>query len=156
MSWFLIILLVFLGCLLIAIDFVALPTFFVSILGACMTGVGIWQCYEGKGTTAGTILLIAAIVLTLSFVAFFIRSRTWRHFSLNEQMDSKVNTIDDKQITVGTRGTTITRCAPSGNDLFDCETKEVHSQGTFINENRPIEIIEIEGYKITVKEVTEE
>lgn len=155
MSWFLIITLICVGDILLTLEIVALPGFVAGACGIGMLGVGIWQCFAVKGTTAGYIVLLAAIVLFVILMTIFMKARTWHLFTLHEQVNSKVNTVDKNAITVGTRGTTVSRCAPTGKALINGQLEEVHSLGDFINEGRPIEVLEIDGYKITIQEVTE-
>lgn len=155
MSWFLIITLIIVGDILLTLEIVALPGFVAGACGLGMLGVGVWQTFAVKGATAGYIVLLAAIILFILLMVIFMKSRTWHLFTLNEQVNSKVNTVDKSTIAVGTRGTTVSRCAPSGKALINGQLEEVHSQGAFINEGRPIEVLEIDGYKITIHEVKE-
>ncbi|MDY5969075.1 MAG: hypothetical protein SPJ13_03540 [Bacteroidales bacterium] len=153
MSWFLIIVMLFVGTLLLTLEIVALPGFVAGAFGLGIWGVGVWQAFVSKGATAGWIAMFASIFVFVLLLAVFLKAKTWRVFSLNEQVDGKMNIIDESSIAVGTRGTTVTRCAPAGKALFASGMEEVHSQGAFIDENKQVEVIEIEGYKITVREV---
>lgn len=143
----------FVGALLVTLEIVALPGFVAGACGMGIWGIGVWQAFAAKGTAAGWIALFASIFIFVVLLVFFMKAKTWRLFSLKEQVDGKVNTIDEGAVAIGTRGTTVTRCAPAGKALLNGNMEEVHSQGSFIDENRPVEVIEIEGYKITVREV---
>lgn len=155
MSWFLLITLVLVGIILLTLEIVAIPGFVAGACGLGMMVVGIWQTFESKGNTAGYIMILAAIVVFIMMLSFFMKARTWNLFSLHEQVDSKVNTVDKNKIEIGTTGSTITRCAPSGKALLNGQIEEVHSQGPFIEENRPVQVIDIDGYKITIKELSD-
>ena len=63
-----------------------------------------------------------------------------------------MNQIEDPSITVGTRGTTVARLAPTGKALIDGKLVEVHAINKFIDQDRPIEVVAIEGYRIDVCE----
>ena len=56
-------------------------------------------------------------------------------------------------VKTGTRGVTISRLAPTGKALIDGEQMEVHAVNKFIDPDRPIEVVDIEGYRIDVREV---
>jgi membrane-bound ClpP family serine protease len=71
---------------------------------------------------------------------------------LNTKIDSKVNEVDESKIKVGSEGMTVSRLAPGGKAVFDGEVAEVFSSHDFIDENREIVVLKIEGSKITVKQ----
>lgn len=152
MGWTLIIVCIFVGMTLLALEIVALPGFLCGLCGIAVAGVGIWQSYINHGTTAGIITLCAAIALGIIELVVLMKTQTWKRFSLNEKSDSRANTHNNSDIVIGAVGKSISRLAPSGKALFDNTIVEVHSfDGSFIEENTPVQIIEMEGYKIKVK-----
>ncbi|MBP5548766.1 MAG: NfeD family protein [Bacteroidales bacterium] len=153
MSWPLIIIILLVGLALIALEIVALPGAISGICGGILVVIGIWQTYSSHGNTAGNITLIVSVVIGISMLAFLMKSGTWKKFSLNTESDSRVNQVDTKNITVGVQGTTISRLAPAGKARFGNEIVEVHSNGEFIDENKPVEVVGIEGYLIIVKQI---
>ena len=92
----------------------------------------------------------AAFIILL---AIFMKSKTWKKFSLNEESDSAVNQVSDPSLSVGTRGKTIARLAPTGKALIDGKLMEVHAVNKFIDPDKEIEVVAIEGYRIDVCEV---
>ena len=150
MSWPIIIIIVLVGLALVALEIVALPGGVCGIIGGIMVAVGIWQTYASHGATAGNITLICSIVVGILMLVLLMKSSTWKRFSLKEESDSKVNQIDST-IKIGDCGTTLSRLAPAGKAQIGNEIVEVHSDGPFIDENKPIEVIEIQGYKIIVR-----
>ena len=56
---------------------------------------------------------------------------------------------------MGARGTTISRLAPTGKALINGQPTEVHAVNKFIDPDRPIEVVAIEGYRIDVVEITD-
>jgi len=149
MSWIWIIVILLIGLALVALEIVALPGGVSGICGGVMAAIGIWQAYANHGTTAGNIVLLSSLVVVAVMLAILMKSRTWRHFSLNEESDSRVNEVED--ISIGARGKTISRLAPAGKAMFGSEIVEVHSIGDFIDEGVTVEVVEKEGYRITVK-----
>ena len=151
MNWIAIIVFLVVGAVLIALELVALPGGVAGILGAVAMIIAIWQSYAQYGTLAGNIVLIASVVLAL--LLLLMRNKTWRKIGLKEEVDSKVNTVDENIIAVGATGTTVSRLAPAGKAVINGQTCEVHTVSEFIDENRPVEVIKIEGYRILVKEI---
>ena len=87
-------------------------------------------------------------------LVWFMKTKTWNRFSLNEESDSKVNQLEPA-VKVGTKGVTISRLAPTGKALIDGQTMEVHAVNKFIDPDHPIEVVAIEGYRIDVVETND-
>ena len=155
MTWTAIVILLLIGILLITLEIVALPGAIAGIVGLIMLSIGVWQSYATYGIVAGNIVLIVSVVVCILLLVFFMRSKTWRFFGLKTEIDSKVNTIDENLLTVGVRGRTVSRLAPTGKANINGQIVEVHTVSEFVNENEEVEITKIEGYKITVKRVAE-
>jgi membrane-bound ClpP family serine protease len=131
---------------------VALPGGIAGVCGFLLIGFGVWQSFLLWGMTVGTWVLIGSVAICALLLALFMKTKTWKRFSLNEESDSAVNQIEDPSITVGTRGTTVARLAPTGKALIDGKLVEVHAINKFIDQDRPIEVVAIEGYRIDVCE----
>lgn len=152
MNTALIIILLILGVVLLALEIVALPGGVAGFFGVGLMGVGVWQSYARFGNNVGTIILICTIVLCLLMLILFMKAKTWKRFSLNEEVDSKVNQLEPT-VKVGAQGVTISRLAPTGKALIDGEQMEVHAVNKFIDPDRAIEVVGTEGYRIDVVEV---
>jgi membrane-bound ClpP family serine protease len=63
-----------------------------------------------------------------------------------------MNTLDDI-LSPGDRGKSISRLAPMGKALINNEYYEVSTNGEFVDENQPIEVIKIEGSRVLVKKI---
>lgn len=149
---FVLIVIVLLGLVLVALEIVAIPGGVAGICGALLTLVGIWQMYVSQGAKAGLATLLSSLVVLAALLVFFMKSRTWKKVSLDEQVDSRVNTIDVQAIVPGAKGHTLSRLAPMGKALIEGETVEVSTFSEFIDENCPIEVVQVEGNKIYVQE----
>lgn len=154
MNTALIIILLILGVVLLALEIVALPGGVAGFFGVLLIGVGVWQSYGQFGNNVGTIILICAIALCILMLILFMKAKTWKRFSLNEEVDSKVNQLEPA-VKAGSRGVTISRLAPTGKALIDGEQMEVHAVNKFIDPDRPIEVVGIEGYRIDVVETND-
>ncbi len=142
--------------MLIALELVALPGGVAGILGGVAMAIGVWQSYAQYGAVAGNITLIVSLIVVVALLLLLMRNKTWKRMGLKEEVDSRVNTVDENKISVGSTGTTISRLAPAGKAIINGQTCEVHTVNEFINENRPVQVIKIEGYLITVKEITQQ
>lgn len=141
------------GLVLIALEIVALPGGIAGICGFGLLVFGVFESYVKWGTTTGNIILLCCIAICAILLFIFVKAKTWRRFVLHEESDSTVNQIDQNQLTVGTHGTTVARLAPTGKAIFDGKMVEVHAINKFIDQNKAIEIVAIEGYRIDVCEV---
>lgn len=141
-----------LGLLLLTLEIVALPGGIAGVCGFLLIVFGVWQSFILWGMTVGTWVLIGSVVACALLLALFMKTKTWKRFSLNEESDSTVNQIEDPAIAIGTRGTTVARLAPTGKALIDGKLVEVHAINKFIDQDRPIEVVAIEGYRIDVCE----
>ena len=148
----LVIIVLALGLLLLTLEIVALPGGIAGVCGFLLIAFGVWQSFILWGMTVGTWVLIGSVAICELLLALFMKTKTWKRFSLNEESDSAVNQIEDPSITVGTRGTTVARLAPTGKALIDGKLVEVHAINKFIDQDRPIEVVAIEGYRIDVCE----
>ena len=139
MNTTLLIIVLVLGILLLALEIIALPGGIAGIFGIILIGFGVWQTYALFGNTTGTIVLLCAIALCV----------------LNEEVTSRVNEIESA-VKVGSRGTTISRLAPTGKALIDGQPTEVHAVNKFIDPDHPVEVVAIEGYRIDVVEISDD
>lgn len=154
MNTTLLIIVLILGVALLALEIVALPGGIAGAFGVGLIALGVWQSYEIFGSQVGTIILLCSIALCVLMLVWFMKTKTWKRFSLNEESDSKVNQLEPA-VHVGTKGVTISRLAPTGKALIDGETMEVHAVNKFIDPDRPIEVVAIEGYRIDVVETND-
>lgn len=151
----LLIIVLVLGVLLFALEIVALPGGIAGAFGLLLTGFGVWQSYLIWGPTIGNTILCICAGIIIVLLAIFLKAKTWKRFSLDEESDSVVNQIDQVALAVGAHGTTVARLAPTGKALFDGQLVEVHAINKFIDPDRPIEVVAVDGYRIDVCEVAD-
>lgn len=154
MSWTIIAVLIFIGLTFIVLEILVIPGQGIAgIIGLIIMAVGIWQTYTVYGSTSGHIVLGASFLVSVISLVLSLRSKTWKKMMLKSEIDGKVNLIDDKKIKKGDVGKAISRLAPAGKAYFGDEYYEVHTYGTFIDQNTEIEVIKIEHNKIFVKQI---
>lgn len=155
MNTTLLIIVLLLGVILLTLEIVALPGGIAGIFGAGLIAFGVWQTYALFGDRTGTIVLLCAIALCVLLLALFMKRKTWKRFSLDEEISSRVNQLEPN-IKTGATGTTISRLAPTGKALIGGELTEVHAVNKFIDPDRKIEVVAVEGYRIDVVEVSDD
>lgn len=148
----LVITLIVVGVLLIIAELVLIPGVFVagtlglaSLVGSCYFAFSEW------GQMGGVIVIGVNVVLLVVFVVLALRSKTWRRFTLDTNIDSHTDaTPVDKGVSMGQRGVTVTRLCPMGRvkigDLF----LEVTSQDGVVNAGVEVEVCLIDDNKVYV------
>ena len=149
-----IITLIIIGQALLFIEWAIIPG--LGIAGVLGLGAIAGSCYlsfANISTTAGIMIILINIILATIVVMLTLRKKTWKRFSLDTNIDAKIDTtIKEKGVNIGDTGTTITRLAPSGTAIINGNTLEVTTRGALIDPQKNIEVIEISNNKVYVKE----
>jgi membrane-bound ClpP family serine protease len=139
------------GFILFMVELFVFPgTTVAGIMGIVATVYGLVRIWTDMGNTAGWIALIAVILVCTVLVVWFIRTKSWKKIALKEELETKVNVIDEQKIKVGDAGTAFSRLVPMGQADFAGEIYEVQSTEGFIDQKTPIKVVKIEGSKIFV------
>jgi membrane-bound ClpP family serine protease len=153
MSVALVIVLIVIGLALIVVEVVVLPGITVAgIAGALLIGCSIFLTYRWFGNIAGTYALIGTSVLFIIFLIYALRAKTWDRLSLHSEIDGKVNVVDTNEIKTGDKGMTVSRLAPIGKILIHGKTMEGKSEFGLIDENREVEVVQVNESTIIVQE----
>ena len=155
MNLTLLIIILAVGMILLILEIVALPGGIAGAFGTALLAFGVWQSFLLLGPTGGSLILGGVVIFGIVLLVFLLKEKTWKRFSLNEESDSAVNK-ESTTVTVGTRGKTIARLAPTGKALINGEMMEVHAINKFIDQDRPIEVVAVDGYRIDVCEVEDD
>ena len=150
-----IIILILLGILLFVIEFLLVPGVTVAgIGGLLLTVFGVYKAFDNYGPTVGIWVLIGTILLSVFVIAMSLRARTWNKLMLKTNIDGTVDRdLTQEQIKPGDRGVTLTRLAPMGKIMVNEMVREAKSLEGYINEHSEIEVVSIEGTRISVKPV---
>lgn len=152
MTWTIIAVLIAVGFLFLLLEILVLPgTNIAGVVGFVLLAIGIWQAYAVYGGMAGTITLLATLILSALTLYYALKSRTWDKAALHKNIDSRVNVVDTEKIKIGDKGKTVSRLAPMGKAEFGEEYYEVNAMGQFIDPGTEIEVVKIENNQITVK-----
>ncbi len=130
--------------------------------GLFMALAGSWpfvtsdDIYRSIFTLAGSVALTitGAIVLT----KFLPKTKLFSTFVLSEEQKRELgysSHADHKEL-VGKEGIALTTLRPSGTALIDDERVDVVSDGGYIEANKPVRVVRIEGIRIIVREIKQQ
>jgi membrane-bound ClpP family serine protease len=150
-----IIILIILGILLFVIEFLLVPGVTIAgIGGLVLTVFGVYKAFNDFGSTVGVWVLIGTILLSVFVIIMSLRARTWNRLMLKTDVKGTVDKdLTEDQVRPGDTGTTLTRLAPMGKILVNDLVREAKSTEGYIDEHTDIQIVSIEGTRISVKPV---
>jgi len=150
-----IIILIVLGILLFVIEFLLVPGVTIAgIGGLVLTVFGVYKAFDNYGSNVGVWILIGTVILSVFVIAMSLRARTWNRLMLKTNIKGTVDTdLTEGQVKPGDMGTTLTRLAPMGKILINDLVREAKSTEGYIDEHTDIEIVSIEGTRISVKPI---
>lgn len=148
----LVITLIVAGLLLLGAELIIIPGFGIAgILGIASIVASCWVAFTNLGTTAGVIVIVVNIILTIASTILMLRSKTWKKLTLKTNIDAKVETAPaQKGIAVGDTGITLTRLAPAGKVKIGENVLEAFTRDSLIEPGKDIKVTEIDGNKIYV------
>jgi len=148
----LVITLIVAGLLLLGAELIIIPGFGIAgILGIASIVASCWVAFTNLGTTAGVIVIVVNIILTIASTILMLRSKTWKKLTLKTNIDAKVETAPaQKGIAVGDTGITLTRLAPAGKVKIGENVLEAFTRDSLIEPGKDVKVTEIDGNKIYV------
>ncbi len=154
MTAFAIILLIFLGLLLLLIEFAVIPGVTIAGIGGfILLGLSVYIAFTSYGTGIGFLTLTFVLVASPLLIYYFFKSKTGKKMVLESFVDGKVETVVSEKIHVGDTGKTLGRLAPSGKVKVNGEVLEAQSTGGFVDHNTEIKVLKILTNKIIVEPV---
>ncbi|MEQ8520071.1 MAG: NfeD family protein [Cytophagales bacterium] len=155
MDWAAVIGLILIGISLLIVELIFIPgTTIFGIVGFACLLFGIYMGYENFGTSTGTIILISTLLVSIAFVVFSLRSKSWDKFALKSSSVSRFNEEQKINLQVGQEGVSISYLRPSGKAEFGDLEYEVFAHDEFITSGTRIVIEKIDNRKIFVKPKT--
>ena len=151
MNILIILFLIFLGIVLLLIEFTILPGITIAGVGGFLLfAYSVYLAFTSYGTLAGFLTLGFVLVVAPTLVVVFFKGKTGKKMVLDTVITGVANQIE-KKIKVGDIGVTIGRLAPMGKIKVNDEVVEVKSTGSFVDPGERVRIIEIEKSLITVE-----
>lgn len=148
-------------CLLLGMGLIVVEVFLPGfglpgISGIALVGVGtvLAGMHFGSLTAVGILLVIIAVLAVL--VSWVLRSAAKGSMGRSElflrDREELHRQSDDMQVLVGRLGRTTSALRPAGIGDFDGVRLNVVTEGDFIENNAPIEIVRVEGSRIVVRQ----
>ncbi|NLO65251.1 MAG: nodulation protein NfeD [Firmicutes bacterium] len=146
------------GILLLLLEIFVVPGFGVTGVLGIVAVIGSILLVFGDLKLA---LMSLVIALSASIVALILlwrrlgKTRLWKGLVLShtESKEKGYRASEGKSDLVGRRGRTLTPLRPAGTLVIGEERYDVISEGSFIEVDRLVEVIEVEGSKIVVREI---
>jgi len=149
--------LIVIGFILILIEIFLVPGFNIfGVFGFLMIASGIVLAYSRLDFRIANFIMVASIIVSLVLVRVIVKSKTWRRMVL-EDTQEKIHgfhaSTDELQHLIGKKGIAYTSLRPAGIALIDDQKIDVMTEGGFIENDRAIEVILVEGNRVVVKEI---
>ena len=153
--------------LVLAFVFILAEIFFVSfgVLTVCSISsfvASFYMAYHAGGPWLLGVFIVLALVLipTCVGIGLKVMPRTgWgRKLVLPSPKFEEVTSTGvpaDLEQLVGKKGITITRCRPSGVAEIDGRRVDVVGEGMMIDNNCPVEVVDVEGNRVVVRRAQE-
>ncbi len=152
-----IIILTIVGLVLVLSEIFLIPGVGVAgILGALSLGGACYYVFYEFGLLAGSVFTASVLAVLIGLIIYTIKTKAWKKLALNTRIDSKVQSLDGENLTVGDTGKAVTRLAPIGTARFDGKAFEVKSLEGMIDAGTEVEVVMFEDNKIYVKPVSED
>jgi len=152
MNILIILLLIFLGIVLLLIEFTILPGITIAgIGGVLLFAYSIYMAFSSYGSLVGFLTLGFVLVAAPTLVVMLFKGKAGRKMVLSTVLTGIANQIDHEKVKIGDIGVTIGRLAPMGKIKVNGEVVEVRSTGTFVDPGEKVRIIQIEKSQITVE-----
>jgi len=151
MEWIVLIALIFMGFVLLALEFLVLPGVNVAgVVGFLCLGGAVYLAYTRMGSLEGHLTLLGLAVCGFGFTYYILRSKTWRRLQLNSSIDSTVEGVG-ASIREGDSGVCLGRLAPMGKVQVGGQVVEAQSESGYVAENSPVTVVKVYKNKRIVK-----
>ena len=109
-----------------------------------------------QGLTLTAVFFVIILILLGIFLVLVSKGKLPGKLILKEAetLDQGFSGTEDMAYLMGKTGVVVTICRPVGNVDFDGVKLEVVTQGEFIQKGEAVEVIEIEGNRVVVKQST--
>lgn len=152
MNLLIIVFLIFLGIVLLLIEFTILPGITIAGIGGLLLfAYSIYLAFTSYGTLVGFITLGFVLIVSPVLVVKLFKGKSGKKMVLHTVLSGFTNEINEEKVKIGDIGITVGRLAPMGKIKVNDEVVEVKSTGTLIDPGEKVRIIHIEKSLITVE-----
>ena len=140
------------GLFLFLVEFLIVPGITIAgIAGAALVGGSVYLAFHYHGPGTGLYFLIGTALAVFLTIYLSLKSKTWKRLMLNDNIMGHVNESQEDNIKQGDTGMALTRLNPFGRAIIKENIMEVCSNGEYIKEKTPLEVVKVQGFKIIVK-----
>ena len=153
------------GIIFISLE-VILPGMIMGILGVILCFSSIVTAFTaddlpsaflgfGGRFLLSTIILLVTVISVGTWLKYFDRLPLAKGLVLKSSSDGKIESLGNKEI-IGTTGQAVSDLKPTGNVKIEGlpDTCYVHAENGFIEAGSIIKIIQVDGRKVTVRQIT--
>ncbi|MBS7531111.1 nodulation protein NfeD [Hazenella sp. IB182353] len=121
--------------------------------GSLVAGIAFAAFDPFFGLTSFIIALMLTAVGIIIAIKYFGVKGTWNMFILRSEQknESGYNSSNGKHTLIGKKGVTTTPLRPSGWALIEGERFDVMSEGAFIDQDTPIQVVRVSGASVFVR-----
>jgi membrane-bound ClpP family serine protease len=154
MTILIILFLIFLGIVLLLLEFAVIPGITIAgIGGVLLLGASIYLAFDTYGVLAGIITTAFVLLVSPLLVVRFFKSRAGKRMVLESEISGRVEQIDENTIHPGDEGITIGRLAPTGKVRINNQTMEGKSIVGFIDQQVPVRVVEVLKTQVIVEPI---
>lgn len=157
MTILIILFLIFLGILLLLLEFAVIPGITIAgIGGLILFGVSTYLAFDQYGPLAGFVTLGFILIVSPLLVHRFFKGKTGKKMVLESEITGTVDEVNDAKVHVGDEGISLGRLAPMGKVRVNGETLEGKSMSGFVDENVKIKVVEITKTHVNIEPINQE
>lgn len=149
--------LIIIGFILILIEIFLVPGFNIfGVFGFIMIVLGIIFAYTKLSLATANFIMVISLFAALILVRFVVKSKTWHRIVLNDKQEKAQGfhaSTENLAKLIGKRGIAFTPLRPAGIALIEDQKVDVMTEGGFIERDRTIEVILVEGNRVVVREL---
>ena len=154
MNILIILFLIFLGILLLLLEFAVIPGITIAgIGGVLLLGASVYLAFDSYGVLVGIITLAFVLIAAPLIVYRFFKSRAGKKMILNSKIDGQVDQVDENLIHIGDEGITLGRLAPMGKVRINNLSMEAKSVTGFVDPKIKIKVIEVLKTQVIVEPI---
>ena len=148
-----------LGLVLLALE-LFVPSFgILGILGSIGLLAGVIRAaYDTSNALLSLgIAVVVAAVLVIIVARVFKHKGVWNKFILKDQLTTETGYVSHENETslLGKVGVALTTLRPAGTAQIADRKVDVVTDGTFIEKDRKVIVVQVEGVRVVVREFTE-
>jgi membrane-bound serine protease (ClpP class) len=124
----------------------------IALMAAVIVGFSAFGA-QGGLISAALIALVAGLCVII-WMRFFPHTRLGRRLTLSKDARLFKSAREPEEL-VGKTGSTLTALRPSGIARIEGRRTDVVAEGSWIDPDKPIRVIQVEGFKVLVRELEE-